>query len=84
MGVLGRWETAIASIPQDATVDDLLLMGRPRADGSASRLVASLLAQRVRRQAAHLGVAHLIITTAEYGDAPHESLTSFRPATARP
>lgn len=36
----------------DATADDLHLMGRPWTDASASRLVASLLAQRVRRQMA--------------------------------
>ncbi|GAA1560512.1 hypothetical protein GCM10009827_097220 [Dactylosporangium maewongense] len=36
----------------DATAEDLHLMGRPWADASASRLVASLLGQRTRRQAA--------------------------------
>ncbi|MBB5856463.1 hypothetical protein ACFQ05_26645 [Amycolatopsis umgeniensis] len=36
----------------DATADDLHLMGRSWTDASANRLVASLLAQRARRQAA--------------------------------
>jgi hypothetical protein len=36
----------------DTTADELHLMGRPWAETSASQLVASLLAQRARRQAA--------------------------------
>lgn len=35
----------------DASTEDLHLMGRPWSENSASRLVASLLAQRTRRQA---------------------------------